>query len=66
MAPFPADYKKVIPWAAETGYIWDVLPRTCNTAKLHDIDKNGKGIVKGNVVYIPKKLGKNPKHNPQK
>ena len=61
MAPFPADYKKVIPWASEKGYIWDVLPRTCNTAKLHDIDTTGEAIVKGNVVYIPKKFGKKSK-----
>jgi hypothetical protein len=64
MAPSLADYKKVIQWVAETGFMYDVLPRSCNNAKLYDIDKTRKGIVKGNVVYIPKKSRKNPKRKP--
>ncbi|GJV18970.1 reverse transcriptase domain-containing protein [Tanacetum coccineum] len=52
MAPFPKDYHKIMPWAAEKPFIYSVVKNTCNEAKLYDLDKTGKGIVKGNIIYV--------------
>ncbi|GJY59815.1 hypothetical protein Tco_0459707 [Tanacetum coccineum] len=52
MAPFPKDYRKIMPWATKKPFIYSVVENTCNEAKLYDLDKTGKGIVKGNILYI--------------
>ncbi|GKC70232.1 reverse transcriptase domain-containing protein, partial [Tanacetum coccineum] len=41
MAPFPKDYRKIMPWAAEKPFIYNVVKNTCNEAKLYDLDKTG-------------------------
>ncbi|GKA05408.1 reverse transcriptase domain-containing protein [Tanacetum coccineum] len=52
MAPFLKDYCKIMPWAAEKPFIYNVVKNTSNEAKLYDLDKTGKGIVKGNIIYV--------------
>ena len=53
--------KKTMPWASENGFIYDVLPKVCDTAKVYDIDETREGSVRGNMVYIPKSSRKKPK-----
>ncbi|GJZ57182.1 reverse transcriptase domain-containing protein [Tanacetum coccineum] len=53
MAPFPANYHETLPWASEKPYIYSVVENTCNEAKLYDLDETGKGIVIGNILYVP-------------
>ncbi|GKD45398.1 hypothetical protein Tco_1270043, partial [Tanacetum coccineum] len=52
MARFPADYHKNMPWVVEKPFIYNVVENTCNKAKLYDMDETGKGIVKGNFLYV--------------
>ncbi|GJV09059.1 reverse transcriptase domain-containing protein [Tanacetum coccineum] len=52
MSPFLKDYHKVMPWATEKPFIYNVVQNTCNEAKLYDLDETGKGIVKGNILYV--------------
>ncbi|GJS15032.1 reverse transcriptase domain-containing protein [Tanacetum coccineum] len=52
MSPFPKDYHKIMPWATEKPFIYNVVENTCNEAKLYDLDETGKGIVKGNILYV--------------
>ncbi|GJW92280.1 reverse transcriptase domain-containing protein [Tanacetum coccineum] len=52
MARFPADYHKNMPWVTEKPFIYNVVENTCNKAKLYDMDETGKGIVKGNFLYV--------------
>nr|GEW16139.1 reverse transcriptase domain-containing protein [Tanacetum cinerariifolium] len=52
MEPFSKDYRKIMPWAAEKPFIYSVVENTCNKAKLYYLDDTGKGIVKGNMLYI--------------
>nr|GEU97759.1 reverse transcriptase domain-containing protein [Tanacetum cinerariifolium] len=54
MAPFPADYRKTMPWAAEKPFIYIIVENTRNEAMLYDLDETGKGIVKGNFLYVKK------------
>ncbi|GJY35841.1 reverse transcriptase domain-containing protein [Tanacetum coccineum] len=35
-------------------FIYSVVENTCNEAKLYDLDETGKGIVKGNFLYVKK------------
>ncbi|GJT52842.1 reverse transcriptase domain-containing protein [Tanacetum coccineum] len=56
MAPFPADYRKTMPWVAEKLFIYNVVENTCNEAKMYDLDEISKGIVKGNYLYVKKNL----------
>ncbi|GKD74140.1 reverse transcriptase domain-containing protein [Tanacetum coccineum] len=56
MAPFLHDYRKTMPWVAEKSFIYSVVENTCNEAKLYDLDESGKGIVKGNILYIKEDL----------
>ncbi|GJU38726.1 reverse transcriptase domain-containing protein [Tanacetum coccineum] len=58
MAPFPVDYRKTIPWVVEKPFIYSVVENTCNKAKLYDLDETGKGIVKGNFLYVKTDPGK--------
>ncbi|GJY74569.1 reverse transcriptase domain-containing protein [Tanacetum coccineum] len=46
MAPFPAYYRKTMPWVAEKPFIDIIVENTCNEAKLYDLDETGEGIVK--------------------
>ena len=52
---FMAPHKEMVPWGHTTGFIYDALPRAWEKVTLEDIDETGKGIVIGNVLYIPKK-----------
>nr|GEY66825.1 reverse transcriptase domain-containing protein [Tanacetum cinerariifolium] len=52
MAPFLKDYRKAMPWVTDKPFIYNVVENTCNEAKLYDLDKTGKGIVKGNILYV--------------
>ncbi|GJW61386.1 hypothetical protein Tco_0110721 [Tanacetum coccineum] len=52
MVPFPSDYYKTMPWVAEKPFIYSIVENTCNKAKLYDLDETGKGIVKGNFLYV--------------
>nr|GEX47455.1 hypothetical protein [Tanacetum cinerariifolium] len=52
IAPLPKDYKEIMSQASEKPFIYDVASNVCNEAKLYDMDKIGKGIVKGNILYI--------------
>ncbi|GJZ30002.1 reverse transcriptase domain-containing protein [Tanacetum coccineum] len=52
MAPFPNDYRKIMSWVTEKPFIYSIMENTCNEAKLYDLDETGKGIVKGNILYI--------------
>ncbi|GKD86426.1 hypothetical protein Tco_1357580 [Tanacetum coccineum] len=54
MAPFPADYRKTMPWVAEKPFIYSVVENTCNEAKPYDLDETSEGIVKGNVRCVKK------------
>ncbi|GJW07570.1 reverse transcriptase domain-containing protein [Tanacetum coccineum] len=54
MAPFPADYRRTMPWVAEKLFIYNVVENTCNEAKLYGLDEISKGIVKGNYLYVKK------------
>ncbi|GJV18807.1 reverse transcriptase domain-containing protein [Tanacetum coccineum] len=54
MAPFPADYRKTMPWVTEKPFIYSVVENTCNKAKLYDLDETGEEIVKGNFLYVKK------------
>ncbi|GJZ15087.1 reverse transcriptase domain-containing protein [Tanacetum coccineum] len=54
MAPFPADYRKTMPWVAEKPFIYSIVENTCNEAKPYDLDETGEGIVKGNVRCVKK------------
>ncbi|GJY74070.1 reverse transcriptase domain-containing protein [Tanacetum coccineum] len=54
MAPFPANYRKTMPWVAEKPFIYSVVKNTCNKAKMYDLDETGEGIVKGNFLYVKK------------
>ncbi|GJW80309.1 reverse transcriptase domain-containing protein [Tanacetum coccineum] len=54
MAPFPADYRKTMPWVAEKSFIYNVVENTFNEAKLCDLDETGEGIVKENYLYVKK------------
>nr|GEW42497.1 reverse transcriptase domain-containing protein [Tanacetum cinerariifolium] len=60
MTPFPADYRKTMPWVVEKPFIYSVVENTCNKAKLYDSDETGEGIVKGNFLYIKKDPSKKP------
>ncbi|GKA07240.1 reverse transcriptase domain-containing protein [Tanacetum coccineum] len=60
MTPFPADYRKTMPWVAKKPFIYSVVENTCNKAKLYDLDEIGKGIVKGNFLYIKKDPSEKP------
>ncbi|GJT11042.1 reverse transcriptase domain-containing protein [Tanacetum coccineum] len=57
MAPFPKDYRKIMPWALEKGFIYSVVENVCNEAKLYDMDKTGKGIVRENILYMEEDSG---------
>nr|GEV02813.1 reverse transcriptase domain-containing protein [Tanacetum cinerariifolium] len=59
MAPFPANYRKIIPWASEKPYIYSVVENTCDEAKLYDLDETRKGIVIENILL--KKYSKKDK-----
>ncbi|GJU34467.1 hypothetical protein Tco_1182821 [Tanacetum coccineum] len=54
MAPFPANYNKIMPCVAEKPFIYSVVENICNDAKLYDLDETGEGIVKGNFIYVKK------------
>ncbi|GJU15307.1 reverse transcriptase domain-containing protein [Tanacetum coccineum] len=54
MAPFSGDYRKTMPWVTEKPFIYNVVENTCNEAKLYELDETGKGIVKGNYLYVKK------------
>ncbi|GJR80821.1 reverse transcriptase domain-containing protein [Tanacetum coccineum] len=54
MAPFPADYRETMLWVAEKPFIYNVVEKTCNEAKLYDLDEIGEGIVKRNFLYVKK------------
>ncbi|GJY58086.1 hypothetical protein Tco_0457978 [Tanacetum coccineum] len=58
LAPFPANYRETMPWVAEKSFIYSVVENTCNEAKLYDLDETGKGIVKGNFLYVKKDSSK--------
>ncbi|GJZ05160.1 hypothetical protein Tco_0538435 [Tanacetum coccineum] len=47
----PESYK-IMPWASGKPFIYDVVFNVCNEAKLYDMDKTVKGIVKGNILYM--------------
>nr|GEU34932.1 reverse transcriptase domain-containing protein [Tanacetum cinerariifolium] len=53
MAPFPANYHEIMPWASEKSYIYSVVENTYDEAKLYDLDETGKGIVIENILYVP-------------
>ncbi|GKD75123.1 reverse transcriptase domain-containing protein, partial [Tanacetum coccineum] len=53
MAPFPANYRETMPWESKKPYIYSVMEKTCNEAKLYDLDETGKGIVIENILYVP-------------
>ncbi|GKC39757.1 reverse transcriptase domain-containing protein [Tanacetum coccineum] len=52
MAPFPTNYREIIPWASEKQYIYSMVENTCNEAKLNDLDETKKGIVIENILYV--------------
>ncbi|GJU90255.1 reverse transcriptase domain-containing protein [Tanacetum coccineum] len=54
MAPFPAEYRKTMPWVTEKLFIYSVMENTCNEAKLYELDETGEGIVKGDYLYVKK------------
>ncbi|GJT26337.1 reverse transcriptase domain-containing protein [Tanacetum coccineum] len=54
MAPFLADYRETMPWVTEKPFIYSVVENTCNEATLYDLDETGKGMVKGNFLYVKK------------
>nr|GEU59990.1 reverse transcriptase domain-containing protein [Tanacetum cinerariifolium] len=53
MAPFPDNYRKTMPWTSEKPYIYSVVEKTCDEAKLYELDETGKGIVIENILYVP-------------
>nr|GEU92476.1 reverse transcriptase domain-containing protein [Tanacetum cinerariifolium] len=52
MAPFLKEYRKAMPWVTDKPFTYNVVENTCNEAKLYDLDETGKGIVKGNILYV--------------
>nr|GFA01789.1 hypothetical protein [Tanacetum cinerariifolium]GFA07376.1 hypothetical protein [Tanacetum cinerariifolium] len=55
VAPFLKDYCKTMPWVTEKPFIYSLV-NTCNEAKLYDLDETGKGVVKGNFLFVKEDL----------
>ena len=61
MAPDSNTYEETMPWTHEKGFIYDPIPWTWEEVVVEDIDKTRKGIVMGNVLYVPKYPNKKTK-----
>ena len=61
MAPDPNSYKETRSWTHKKDSIDDITPDSWEEIIVDKIDKTRKGILVGNVLYVPKYPNKKPK-----